>query len=89
LLAPTDEVRSAFQQRPHLVENEPGFVRLDVLVPTENHDEFWLLTYWTDEKSFLTWHRGHTYHTSHKGIPKGLKLDPKKTSLEFFEHICS
>lgn len=83
------EVRAAFEARPHLVDDYPGFIRLDVLSPDENPDEFWLLTYWTDAQKFHTWHRGHTYHASHHGIPKGLKLDPKQTQLRFFDHICS
>jgi heme oxygenase (mycobilin-producing) len=84
-----NEVKEAFRKRPHLVDAEPGFIRLDVITPVENPDEFWLLTYWTDEQSFRQWHRGHTYHSSHKGIPKGLKLDPKQTRLTYFEHVSS
>lgn len=82
-------MKEAFRQRPHMVDAEPGFIWLEVMTPQETPSEFWLLTYWTDEQSFRTWHRGHTYHASHKGIPKGLRLDPKQTQLSFVEHICS
>ena len=84
-----DEVRQAFRGRPHLVDEVEGFVRLDVITPVENPDEFWLLTYWTDQESFTRWHRGHTYKSSHAGIPKGLKLVRGETRLSHFTHVTS
>jgi heme-degrading monooxygenase HmoA len=83
------QVKRAFIERPHLVENASGFLRLDVLSPCEHPEEIWLLTYWTDEHSYQAWHRSHTYHEAHKGIPKGLKLVPKSAEIRFFDHICS
>jgi heme oxygenase (mycobilin-producing) len=85
----TPEVKEAFQNRPHLVDDAPGFVRLDVISPHENPDEIWLITYWTDEQSYKVWHRGHTYKDAHKGIPKGLKLVRNSAQVRFFEHISS
>jgi heme-degrading monooxygenase HmoA len=85
----TDEVKAAFLARPHLVDSADGFVRLDVLSPIESPDEIWLITYWRDENSFRVWHKGHTYRDSHKGIPKGLKLDPEATEIRFFQHVAS
>lgn len=85
----TAEVKEAFNRRPHLVEEAPGFLRLEVISPLDDSDEIWLLTYWRDEESFKTWHRSHSYHDSHKGIPKGLKLVPRSVRLRFFEHVAS
>lgn len=83
------EVADAFRTRPHLVDDAPGFIRMDVLSPTEDPAEFWLVTYWSDEESFRTWHHGHTFRESHSFIPKGLKLDPAATELRAFHHIAS
>ena len=83
----SEEVRAAFAARPHLVDDAPGFVRMEVFRPVDDHDEFWLLTWWRDEASFREWHHGHLYRDSHKGIPRGLKLDPAATQLRFFEKI--
>ena len=47
-----DAVAEAFVARPHLVEDAPGFVRLEVLRPADNPAEFLLLTFWSDEESF-------------------------------------
>jgi heme-degrading monooxygenase HmoA len=85
----TAEVKKAFQNRPHLVDNEPGFKKLDVISPQENPDEIWLITYWQDEASYRTWRRSHKFRESHKLIPKGLKLLPKSARLIFFEYVCS
>lgn len=84
-----EEVIEAFRNRLHLVDKEPGFVRMDVLTPRDNPKEIWLLTFWTDEESFRTWHHSHQYHQSHKGIPKGLKLVPKSVEIRYFEHVSS
>ena len=42
-------------------------------------------TNWTDEPSYRAWHRSHEYHTSHGGIPKGLKLVAKSAQIRLFE----
>ena len=84
-----DEVKQAFQQRPHFVENATGFVRMDVLSPCDAPDEIWLITYWDNEASYRTWHRGHLYQESHRGIPKGLRLVPHSVSIRFFNHVAS
>jgi heme oxygenase (mycobilin-producing) len=83
------QVKQAFIERPHLVENAPGFVRLDVISPIDNPEELWLLTYWADEQSYRAWHRSHMYHAAHKGIPKGLKLVPKSAAIRFFEYVSA
>lgn len=85
----TREVRDAFRARPHLVDDAPGFLRMEVVSPKDDESEFWLLTFWTDEQSFRTWHRSHEYRESHQGIPKGLKLDATATEVRFFEHVSS
>ena len=81
------EVRDAFLARPHLVDQAEGFIRMDVVSPTDDNAEFWLLTYWKDEESFRRWHHSHLYRESHAGIPAGLKLVPQATELRTFRCI--
>lgn len=83
-----EQVKEAFRNRPKLVENYPGFVRLDVLSPKENGAEIWLLTYWDSEEIFTEWHKNHL-KASHISIPKGLKLVPHSFKLRSFNHITS
>ena len=72
-----EEVRAAFRDRPHLVDAASGFLGMEVMSPFDRPAEIWLVTRWADEPSYRNWHRGHTYHEAHKGIPKGLKLVPE------------
>lgn len=83
------EVKTAFQNRPHFVEQATGFLRLDVLSPVDNPNEIWLITYWQDENSYQLWHRSQARKESSQGIPQGLKLVPKANEIRFFEYICS
>ena len=78
------EVRQAFVARPHLVDRAQGFLGMQVMSPVENEAEFWLVTRWTDEQSYRTWHSSHDYHDSHGFMPKGLKLVPGGTEIRFF-----
>jgi heme-degrading monooxygenase HmoA len=80
-----DDVRSAFRQRPHLVDRAPGFLSMEVMSPVGLPAEIWLMTRWRDEQSYQSWHRGHEYHESHKGIPKGLKLVRGSAEVRLFE----
>lgn len=81
-----EAVKNAFINRPGLVENHPGFKRLDVISPVDNPAEIWLITYWSDKETFEKWHKNHL-KDSHKMIPKGLKLKSRSFSLQYFEHV--
>lgn len=82
-------VRDAFLGRPHLVDSAPGFIAMQVMSPLDNPQEIWLVTHWLDEESYRDWHRGHSYHDAHAGIPKGLKLVPKSAEIRFFQMFAS
>jgi heme-degrading monooxygenase HmoA len=83
------EVKAAFVNRPHEVENAPGFVRLDVVSPSDEPEEIWLLTYWKDKESFERWHGSDAHRHSHQFIPKGLKLEAAATQVRVFEYVSS
>ncbi len=85
----SDAVRRAFVDRPKMVEGAEGFLRLEVVTPKDDPDEFWLMTYWTDVESYSRWHKSDAHHQSHRGIPKGLRLDPSATEIRVFDHVCS
>ena len=83
-----EQVCEAFRTRPHLVDAAAGFCRMEVLRPLDAPEEFWLMTWWTDEASFATWHHGHLYRDSHAGIPKGLKLVAGSVQIRRLELIA-
>lgn len=82
------EVRDSFINRPHLVDDATGYIRMEVMNPVDKPEEFVLVTYWQDEASWKLWYRGHTYKAAHKGIPKGLKLIPKSAEISCYHLIC-
>lgn len=83
-----EAVKEAFLNRPKLVNDASGFIKMEVISPTDNPQEIWLITHWTDEESYKVWHHSHMYHGSHSGIPKGLKLVPRSAKVRFFDHIA-
>lgn len=76
-----EEVRRAFIGRPRLVEKAAGFCGLSVLTDFTDPAIFLLITRWTDEQSYRTWHRSDAHHQSHGMMPPGLRLDAAFTSL--------
>jgi heme-degrading monooxygenase HmoA len=85
--AGADEVVEAFRRRPHAVDSAPGFIRMEVVSPLNDPNEFRLTTYWTDEQSFRSWFRSHAFKESHRLIPRGLRLVRGSTRLECFESV--
>ncbi|WP_207433642.1 antibiotic biosynthesis monooxygenase family protein [Sabulibacter ruber] len=82
-----ESVKEAFRNRPHMVDDAPGFLKLEVLSPQDNPKEIWLKTYWQDEESFKTWYKSHQYHDAHKGIPKETKLVPGSVRVRYFSLV--
>ena len=81
------DVKQVFRDRPRLVDGALGLLKINVISPKEAPEEIWLLTYWTDRPSYLAWHSSPAHSDSHKHIPRGLKLDPKRTNLSYFEYV--
>ena len=79
------DVKDAFCNRPHMVDDVDGFIRMEVMNPIDEPEEFLLLTYWQDEACWKQWYHGHSDKDSHKGIPNGLKLDGKRTKIRYYK----
>ncbi len=82
-------VREAFRNRPRLVDEAEGFVRLDVLQPQDTPSEFWVLTYWRDRAAFDTWYESPAFKVAHDRLPEGIKLVQSATRISVFDHIVS
>jgi heme-degrading monooxygenase HmoA len=83
-----EDVAAAFLARPHLVDDARGFIRMQVMRPTEDPREFWLWTWWNSAEDCHAWHKSHAYRASHAGIPRGLKLVPRSTRISYFHQVC-
>ncbi|WP_026692669.1 antibiotic biosynthesis monooxygenase family protein [Peribacillus kribbensis] len=64
----TDEGRPIFEyrfkNRAGLIENEPGFIAIRVLRPT-NSDTYVILTQWEGESSFSNWQNSQSFAQAH------------------------
>lgn len=83
------QVQDAFKNRPHLVDGVAGFMGMEVLNTQGKTDEFWLLTWWTDEAAYQSWHKSQAYQQSHQSMPKGVKLVPGSTKITVLERITN
>ena len=82
------DVARAFVNRPGLVEGAEGFLGLEVFTDGTDPSVFYLFTRWTSDSAFRQWHASEAHQVSHKGMPKGLKLDPAFTQLVVMERVC-
>lgn len=77
------ELAKAFANR-NLVENQPGFVRIDTglsVQPTK--EEVCVMIYWEDKEAFLNWKRSPEHLNSHKNRKKNeAMLEVNSTHFE-------
>ncbi len=84
-----EQVKQAFFHRPHLVDTAAGYLGMETFTLLDEPKVFYLVTRWTNHETFKTWHASPAHHASHKGIPKGLKLDPEFTQITLMERLAS
>jgi heme-degrading monooxygenase HmoA len=81
------DVRQAFLDRPRFVDDQAGFLGLEVFQDQTDCAVFYLLTRWSDLSSFRSWHSSQAHKHSHELMPKGLKLDSAFTELRILERV--
>ena len=62
------EFEERFEGRARLVENMPGFVRLEILRPLKS-DYYIVLTHWQDEESFRARTESAEFKEAHRNRP--------------------
>lgn len=83
----SEQVSIAFAERARLVDRVAGFLGLETYTDKKDADVFYLVTRWTDERSFRVWHDSAAHHSSHSFMPKGLRLDPTFTQLTVMDRL--
>lgn len=81
-------VAEAFANRVGLVDDQPGFLGMEVFTDTGDDALFYLVTRWTDQASFDSWHHSDAHRQSHRGMPRGMKLDKAHTRLFVMNRIA-
>jgi heme-degrading monooxygenase HmoA len=64
-----EDFEKRFEGRARLVENMPGFVRLEILRPLKS-DYYIVLTHWQDEASFQAWTESAEFKEAHRNRPR-------------------
>jgi len=77
------DVKEAFFNRPHLVDDVPGLLGMETFAETEDRAAFYLITRWTDQDSFRRWHSNPAQ--SHRGM--GIRIDPAFTRIIVLESL--
>ncbi len=63
-----NDFEERFEGRARLVENMPGFIRLEILRPVKS-DYYIVLTHWKDEASFQAWTESSEFKEAHRNRP--------------------
>ncbi len=62
------EFEQRFEGRAGLVEDMPGFIRLEILRPVKS-DYYVVLTHWRDEAAFRAWTESAEFREAHRNRP--------------------
>ncbi len=82
-------VVTAFADRPRLADEWPGLLGMETVADTQDATVNHLVTRWTDQEAFRTWHGSRAHRESHEWMPEGLRLDPSSTQLVRWERLAT
>ncbi len=68
------QFETRIQNRPGQVEQQPGFIRVQLLRPTTPADPYIVLTLWQSQTDFEAWVKADTFTAHHAG-PRTLSGD--------------
>jgi heme oxygenase (mycobilin-producing) len=68
------QFEARIQNRPRLVEQQPGFIRVQLLRPMAPTDPYIVLTLWQSQADFEAWVKADTFTARHAG-PRTLSAD--------------
>ena len=79
-----EELVRAFRRRAHLVDEAPGFVKLEVWRNDRDAGELVMVSHWTNRESFKAYMKSEAHRRSHYRIDPELDAEIK---LEALEHM--
>jgi heme oxygenase (mycobilin-producing) len=78
------EVVCAFRGRAHLVDEAPGFLKLEVWRNDRDEGELVMVSHWTDRECFKSYMKSEAHRLSHDRIDPELDAEIR---LEALEHM--
>ena len=83
-----DEFEQRFKKRAGQIDQQPGFVLMEVLKPLTDDTPYVVLTHWQDEQAFQNWVGSDDFRLAHQNpMDKGAFLDGG--GLERYEVVVS
>ena len=65
-----DELARRFAARAGAVDNQDGFEGFELLRPTDDRNQWLVVTRWRDEESFQAWVRSPAFGHGHRGVDR-------------------
>jgi len=77
-----------FEDSMTTVDEQPGFVRFDLLAPADDGDTYIAQTYWESREAFEAWTNSDAFESAHDRDPPSEMFDGHP-SLELYEAAFS
>lgn len=72
-----DEFETRFRERAGQIECQAGFVRMEILKPTDDESPYIVLTTWEDQSAFSAWVGSEDFRAAHRNpMPKEAFSEP-------------
>ena len=62
----TEEFEQRFKNRAGQISQQPGFKRMEVLMPQSDNTPYVVLTYWKNEEAFKDWVGSEDFKVAHQ-----------------------
>lgn len=66
-----DELAQRFAARAGAVDDQPGFLGFELLKPTDERNQWLVVTRWADQASFDAWVSSPAFAHGHRGVGEG------------------
>lgn len=83
-----DEFEQRFRKRAGQIEQQPGFVLMEVLQPRSDDTPYVVMTHWQDEQAFQNWVGSDDFRLAHQN-PMDSKAFREGGGIERYEVIVS
>lgn len=79
-----EQFEERFRNRAHLVDNMPGFIRNQVLRPSQEGKPYIVLTFWETREAFEAWTQSDSFKQGHAksgSLPKEAFAGPSELEI--------
>ena len=83
----SDTLEERFASRAGEVEKTPGFLSFELLRPTDDSDEYFVVTRWESEEAFQAWMDSREFQQGHAQSGEGQRAAASGSALRSFEVV--